>query len=172
MNRRQTAARKCSPSCKKDFRFISTAEAKGARKIRRDRGRETRLRRISAYSFYLAFENCNEIDYVSEEIYDAFVAGTVPVYLGAPNVTDFLPAKKCAIFVRDFASATELTEYLLELHHDRRRYREYLEWRQQPFLDSFRRLAEQNSLPSLVRLYLKLKAMRRTDPHPHLSRQK
>jgi hypothetical protein len=133
-------------------------KGKGCRPIWRDRGRETKLRVISRYAFCLAFENATERDYVSEKIYDAFAAGTVPVYLGAPNVQDFLPAAKCAIFARDFASAEDLADHLLELRADRRRYDEYLAWRREPFSDSFLRLAEQNAVPSIVRLYRRLQA--------------
>jgi hypothetical protein len=113
---------------------------------------------ISRYAFYLAFENATERDYVSEKIYDAFVAGTVPVYLGAPNVEDFLPAPKCAIFARDFASAEELAHHLLELRANRRRYDEYLQWRHEPFSASFLRLSEENAVPSIVRLYRRLQS--------------
>ncbi len=133
-------------------------KSKGCRKLWRDRGRETKLRVISRYAFYLAFENATERDYVSEKIYDGFVAGTVPVYLGAPNVEDFLPAPKCAIFARDFASAEELAEHLLALRADRRRYNEYLQWRHEPFSPSFLRLAEQNAVPSILRLYRRLQS--------------
>ena len=36
-------------------------------------------------------ENSIATDYVTEKLYDAFVAGCVPVYYGAPNVEDLLP---------------------------------------------------------------------------------
>ncbi len=61
-----------------------------------------------------------------------------------------------AIFARDFANAANLAEHLLELRADRRRYEEYLKWRREPFADSFLRLAEQNAVPSIVRLYRRL----------------
>src|SRR5262249_33260468 len=62
-----------------------------------DRGRVTKLETISSYLFYLAFENSNCVDYVSEKMFDGLIAGTVPVYLGAPNVDDFLPGNNCVI---------------------------------------------------------------------------
>ncbi len=131
---------------------------KGFRSLRRDRGRATRLRVISRYAFYLAFENAVEEDYVSEKIYDALVVGTVPVYLGAPNVKDYLPSPKCAIFAQDFDRPEDLAEHLLELRADRRRYDEYLAWRHEPFSESFLLLAEQNRVPSIIRLYHRLQA--------------
>jgi hypothetical protein len=128
-------------------------KGKNRRSIWFDRGRETKLQVISRYAFYLAFENASEPHYVSEKIYDAFAAGTVPVYLGAPNVKNFLPSPKCAIFANDFPNASALADYLLELRADPRRYREYLDWRHEPFSNSFLRLAEENGVPSILRLY-------------------
>jgi hypothetical protein len=46
---------------------------------------------ISKYKFVLAFENTNSKDYVTEKIYHAFLAGTIPVYMGAPNAKNFIP---------------------------------------------------------------------------------
>lgn len=36
-------------------------------------------------------ENSIATDYVTEKLYDAFVAGCVPLYYGAPNIEDLLP---------------------------------------------------------------------------------
>ena len=33
-----------------------------------------------------------EADYISEKLFDCFYVGCVPVYQGAPNVTDYIPA--------------------------------------------------------------------------------
>jgi hypothetical protein len=77
-----------------------------------DRGHVTKMRILSGYHFNLAFENSNEPDYVSEKVFDALVAGTLPVYLGAPNVDEVLPGKKCVIKAADFPDARSLAEYL------------------------------------------------------------
>jgi alpha-1,3-fucosyltransferase 10 len=47
---------------------------------------------ISDYPFFLAFENSNCYDYVTEKPYDAFLGGAIPIYMGAPNVDEYLPA--------------------------------------------------------------------------------
>eukprot|EP00741_Cyanophora_paradoxa_P005081 tig00000857_g4923.t1 len=44
---------------------------------------------LSAYKFYLAFENTRVTDYVTEKLYEGYTAGTVPLYLGAPNWRDY-----------------------------------------------------------------------------------
>ena len=57
-----------------------------------DRGRESKISTWAQYPFALALENAREPDYVTEKIFDAFWAGAIPVYLGASNVADFVPA--------------------------------------------------------------------------------
>jgi hypothetical protein len=48
---------------------------------------------LRQYKFALAYENAVFPGYVSEKIFDAFFAGCVPIYLGAPDVTDLIPAE-------------------------------------------------------------------------------
>ncbi len=61
--------------------------------------------------FGLAYENTQAPDYVSEKIYDVMAAGTVPVYLGAPNIEEYVP-KACFINRDDFQSYEELYDFL------------------------------------------------------------
>ena len=44
------------------------------------------------YRFHFAYENSVEKDYISEKLFDCFYAGCVPIYHGAPNITDYIPA--------------------------------------------------------------------------------
>jgi hypothetical protein len=37
---------------------------------------------------------------VTERVYNAWVAGAIPVYIGAPDALDFAPHPKAFIFVR------------------------------------------------------------------------
>ena len=77
------------------------------------------------YKFALTFENCdNATGYISEKILDAFLAGIVPVYWGAPNVHDHIP-RECFIDATDFGNWEELYGYLHGVTHER--YCEYLE---------------------------------------------
>ena len=47
---------------------------------------------LSQYKFSLCFENMAMKGYVTEKIFDCFYAGTVPLYLGATDITDLVPA--------------------------------------------------------------------------------
>ncbi len=50
------------------------------------------------------------MDYVTEKLYDAFVAGCVPLYLGAPNIANLLPDPDAIIDYRQ--APTSLLSYL------------------------------------------------------------
>lgn len=111
---------------------------------------------LRRYKFYLAFENSRGVDFVAERLFHAFVAGTVPVYMGAPNVRDFLPAVHSAILVDEFSGPEALTEYLLELDRDDASYLEYLSWKNTGYTDQFKALMDLSSVDPRVRLGLKL----------------
>ena len=49
--------------------------------------------------------------YISEKIFDCFFAGCVPVYLGASNITDFIPSDTF-IDRRKFSGYSELFDYM------------------------------------------------------------
>jgi alpha(1,3/1,4) fucosyltransferase len=64
------------------------------------------------YRFVLAFENFRgNRGYLSEKIFDAFCAGTVPVYLGEERIAEFVPPSSF-VDARSFASHRALLLYL------------------------------------------------------------
>lgn len=77
------------------------------------RGRVERKRDVlGKYRFAICYENVKNIPgYITEKIFDCFFAGTVPVYLGANNVTVHIPAE-CFIDKRNYGSYEELYDYL------------------------------------------------------------
>ncbi|NXC37823.1 FUT6 fucosyltransferase, partial [Penelope pileata] len=86
---------------------------------------------VSQYNFYLAFENSQHEDYITEKLWkNALSSGTVPVVLGPSrkNYEHFLPPDSF-IHVDDFASAGDLAQYLHELSRDTERYQRYFQWR-------------------------------------------
>ena len=48
---------------------------------------------LSRYKFTIAYENTAYPGYVTEKVIDAMVAGSVPVYMGAPDIVDHMPAE-------------------------------------------------------------------------------
>jgi hypothetical protein len=72
---------------------------------------DNKLQTLSMYKFAICFENIAEDFYVTEKIIDCFVAGTIPIYLGAPNIIDIIPPNSY-IDVNKFRNINELDAYL------------------------------------------------------------
>ena len=102
-----------------------------------DRGHETKLATIAGYKFTLAFENSIAPDYVTEKFFDPLLAGSVPVYLGAPNVEDFAPGDDCFVDVTRFSEPAALAAHLSRLASDPAAYRRLLAWRDRPLRPAF-----------------------------------
>jgi hypothetical protein len=69
---------------------------------------------LSRYTFAICFENMVMQGWVTEKIFDCLRAGTIPVYLGAPDVEEWVdPA--CFVDMRRVAGYDELREHLLAL---------------------------------------------------------
>jgi alpha-1,3-fucosyltransferase 10 len=101
-----------------------------------DLGCRRNIESIGRYPFCIAFENSICADYVTEKLFDPLWAGTVPVYLGAPNVRDFAP-EHSFIDASDFSGPRELAAYLRHLLETPREYEAYFEWRSKPFSEKF-----------------------------------
>ncbi|MFC1952560.1 glycosyltransferase family 10 domain-containing protein [Chloroflexota bacterium] len=69
---------------------------------------------LSKYRFSFCFENMAMPGWITEKIFDCIYVGTVPIYLGAPDIGKYIP-KNCFIDIRDFSSYKELYEYLKNL---------------------------------------------------------
>jgi hypothetical protein len=122
------------------------------RRLEADKGSATKLETIKAYKFTLALENAIAEDYVTEKFYDPLIAGSVPVYLGAPNIDDFAPGENCFINVADWESPAELARHLLELAGDDAAYARFLEWKTKPFRAPFSALLDRLEEHPFVRL--------------------
>lgn len=73
---------------------------------------ESKRETYENYKFAICYENARDISgWITEKIFDCFFAGCVPVYWGAPNVTDHIPADTF-IDRRNFKSYDELYGYL------------------------------------------------------------
>lgn len=76
---------------------------------------EKKLDTLSNYKFCYCYENVKDIPgYITEKIFDCFFAGTVPIYLGANNITAYVP-EDIFIDARRFSSHAEILEYILSI---------------------------------------------------------
>jgi hypothetical protein len=67
---------------------------------------------LQKYKFAICYENAHDIPgYITEKIFDCFFSGCVPVYWGAPNVTEYIPADTF-IDKKKFKTYGELYSYL------------------------------------------------------------
>ncbi|XP_072277902.1 3-galactosyl-N-acetylglucosaminide 4-alpha-L-fucosyltransferase FUT3-like [Pyxicephalus adspersus] len=126
---------------------------------------------LSHYKFYLAFENCEHKDYITEKLWsNSFIMGLVPVVLGPPrkNYERFIPPDSF-IHVDDFSSPKELAEFLINLDKDNARYEQYFRWKSKYkvvreigwdniYCKACRGIQQQNSynyIPSVEKWFLK-----------------
>ncbi|MGA1874910.1 MAG: glycosyltransferase family 10 domain-containing protein [bacterium] len=128
------------------------------RSIKKDGGRQTKMDIISRYKFTLAFENAIARDYVTEKFYDPLMAGSVPVYLGAPNINDFAPAEGCFINASAWDSPKSLAQYLMAVSQDDILYRSFFEWKTKPLKQTLVRLLELQKEHAFVRLCKKIRS--------------
>ncbi|MES1981380.1 MAG: glycosyltransferase family 10 [Pseudomonadota bacterium] len=79
---------------------------------------QDKLETISGYKFSVCYENMALPGYVTEKIVDCFVAGTIPLYLGAPDIETIIPAESF-IDKRSFDSFDQLDAYMSSMQeHD------------------------------------------------------
>jgi len=79
---------------------------------------ENKLETISFYKFSICFENVSYPGFISEKIIDCFVAGVIPIYLGAPNIEKFVPPNSF-IDMRNFDSWEKLHKYLIKVDNNK-----------------------------------------------------
>ncbi|KAH7056791.1 hypothetical protein BKA57DRAFT_522946 [Linnemannia elongata] len=66
---------------------------------------------LAPYPFGLAAENSNCIGYITEKIYDVYASGSIPVYMGATDIADFVP-EGSYININDFETYDDLIDYM------------------------------------------------------------
>lgn len=81
---------------------------------------ESKISVIQNSKFYLCIENCTTQDgYVTEKIFDAIKAATVPIYMGPQNVNEIIPQNAYVdlrMFAGDYSS---LNRYISEMSKKR-----------------------------------------------------
>lgn len=78
---------------------------------------QDKIETLSQYKFAICFENISFDGYITEKIIHCFLAGTIPIYLGADNITDYIPSN-CFIDFRNYKSLEDLETFLLNLKNE------------------------------------------------------
>jgi hypothetical protein len=94
---------------------------------------------IARSKFCVAMENSIAQDYVTEKLWDALTAGCVPVYIGAPNIDDFLPDPDAIIHYGRGAIQTpdDLVREMERLAKDKEAYEKKLAWKKFTKVEDF-----------------------------------
>lgn len=91
---------------------------------------QTNCPELDSYLFYLAFENSNCDEYITEKLWwNAFAKNSIPVIMGASKKSyqKLLPPKSY-IDIEDFARPVDLAKYLLYLN-ETAEFQEFFEWK-------------------------------------------
>ena len=121
---------------------------------------ESKSDTLGNYTFAICFENSILKGWITEKIFDCFFAGTIPIYLGAPDIEKYIP-RDCFIDMRDFPDYPSLHKYLTslapaEIKGYRARAREFLSSSQfepftkRAFANLFRKIIQEDAGISLT----------------------
>ena len=93
-------------------------------------GVAAKVETVAGYRFCLCFENTRFPGYVTEKIFDALFAGSIPVYLGAPDISHHV-WPECFVDASRFSSPADLAAFLgglseTDTHQLRERGRAFL----------------------------------------------
>ena len=71
------------------------------------------------YKFSICYENVTDINgYITEKIFDCFKNGTIPIYLGANDIFDYIP-RNTMIHFKDYDNYSDLKFYLEGIDRDK-----------------------------------------------------
>jgi len=119
---------------------------------------------LNDYKFYLAFENGDCREYITEKTWwNAYHKGAIPVIMGASLRDCFrLLPPKSFIHVRNFSSPASLARYLLYLNDSPSEYNSFLQWKR-----NYKVVNEHGYFQSPVYHYCRLcEALNYNDPGP------
>lgn len=85
---------------------------------------ENKEEKLREYKFVLCLENSIFPGYITEKIFDCFFARSVPIYLGAPDIDEYIP-KNTFINIKDFKSFTDLKKFIDSI--DAQTYKTYID---------------------------------------------
>ena len=73
---------------------------------------------VQSYRMLITFENLIQEDYITEKIWTAYQGGAIPVYMGPPDIYNWVPGNHTFIDPRKFSGPKELAEYMKRVAED------------------------------------------------------
>jgi hypothetical protein len=93
------------------------------------------------YLFTIAIENSINYDYITEKLWHAFISGSIPIYLGATNIQDWLPCQtNCIIDLTKFKTPKDAALYIKSVATNKTLYLTYHQWRNEPLKKEFQNM--------------------------------
>ncbi|KAF2883562.1 hypothetical protein ILUMI_22626 [Ignelater luminosus] len=86
---------------------------------------------VSRYKFYLAFENSNCNEYITEKLWwNSFEKKAIPIIMGTkPEILNQILPPHSYIHVNDYENPKDLADYIIYLNNTPSELEKYLEWR-------------------------------------------
>ena len=91
---------------------------------------------------------------MTEKFFEPLIVGSVPIYLGAPNIEVFSPGERAFIDVRDYDSPRSLADDIKKCCRDLSRYDTFLEWKNKPLTAELERLIEEQRVHAFIRMWM------------------
>lgn len=86
---------------------------------------EIKRKFMQDYKFSIAFENQQVRGYITEKILDAYLAGTIPIYWGSDNITEYFNPKSF-INCHDYSSFEEVVDKVKEIDNNPQLFYQYI----------------------------------------------
>ena len=100
----------CHPGRGKDS--IKAEHPECAKKHSKDKYKE-KLCVLRQYRYVVSLDNSRDNGYVTEKVYHALLAGTVPIYAGAPDIESYIPLPNSVVHIDPKASLAPLVRRLV-----------------------------------------------------------
>nr|CDJ84058.1 Glycosyl transferase domain containing protein [Haemonchus contortus] len=85
---------------------------------------------VRPYKFYVAFENSNCVDYVTEKFYETLISRmSVPIVLKRDIYINVGAPEKSFIALDDFQTIADMVSYIKEVSEDKEKYLGFHQWR-------------------------------------------
>ena len=117
-----------------------------------DNGYCSKMDLLKSYRFTIAFENAVGKDYVTEKFYEPLLSGSVPLYLGAPNIDDLSPDPSAFINMRDYPDPKDLADMIQRCCEDEQMYATFFDWKKRHINPTFLQLLKGQELHPFIRL--------------------
>ena len=135
--------------------------------------RSDKIGLLERYKVYIAAENSIEKDYVTEKVYDGLVAGAVPIYLGAPNVEEYIPSNSTIIVPTNFTEndISILATVVKKIFTDEAEYERWISFKHHDYEDWFKKRFSFTQVGYKCRLCRRVLAQREGYSWDHDSQQ-